>query len=252
MGESLIRSTENLHPDEAPDSRTRRLLGDGAVRRLSEARVLVVGVGGVGGYAVEMLARTGVGNMTLIDADCVAPSNLNRQIIALRSTLGEAKVELFRKRIADINPDIKVDTRKEFLTPEGVTPLLDEGFDFVIDAIDTVAPKVALLAECLRRRQPVISSMGAGGRVDPSKVGIMDLWQTAEDGLARAVRQRLKKLGLKRPLKVVASSEAPATSSLVELNQQNKRTSFGTTAIVPSTFGIHLASHVINNLVHNA
>ena len=235
--------------DETPDSRTRRLLGEGAVRRLAESRVLVVGVGGVGGYAVEMLARTGVGHITVIDADMVAPSNLNRQIIALRSTVGEPKVTLFKKRIADINPDITVDAREEFLTPEGVAPLLDECYDYVIDAIDTVAPKVALLAECLRRRQAVISSMGAGGRIDPSKVAVTDLWQTAEDGLARAVRQRLKKLGLKRPLKVVASTEAPASASLVELNQQNKRTSFGTTAIVPSTFGIHLAAHVLNNLI---
>lgn len=237
-----------LPPDESPDSRTRRLLGDEAIGRLARARVLVVGAGGVGGYAVEMLARTGVGHLTVIDADTVAPSNLNRQIIALRSTLDHPKVELFRERIADINPDIEVNAREAFLTPETVGPLLDEGYDYVIDAIDTVAPKVALLAECLVRKIPVISSMGAGGRIDPTKVGYFDIRETREDGLARAVRQRLKKMGLLRPLKVVASTEAPHTGAVIELNTRNKRSSFGTTAVIPSLFGIYLASYVINRL----
>lgn len=237
-----------VNPDEAPDSRTRRLLGDGALTRLAHSRVLVVGAGGVGGYAIEMLARTGVGRLTLIDADKVAPSNLNRQIIALRSTLGKSKVGLFRDRIADIAPEIEVDARETFLTPESVGPLLDDGYDFVIDAIDTVAPKVALLAECLKRKIPVISSMGAGGRVDPTKVGYYDLWETREDGLARAVRQRFKKIGLRRPLNVVASSETPSSASLIELDLQNKRSSFGTIATIPSLFGIYLASYAIKHL----
>ncbi len=241
MGEALTDPAA-----ESPDSRTRRLLGDAAIERLERARVLVVGAGGVGGYAIEMLARTGVGHLTVIDADTVAPSNLNRQIIALRSTVGQPKVELFRQRIADINPKVSVDAREEFLTPEMVGPLLDEGYDVVIDAIDTVAPKVALLAECLRRRQKVLSSMGAGGRIDPTKIGYMDLWETREDGLARAVRQRLKKMGLRRPLTVVASTEAPASASLLELDLQNKRSSFGTVATIPSLFGIFLASKAIS------
>lgn len=244
MGEADLKVT----PDEAPDSRTRRLLGDGAVDRLSEARVLIAGAGGVGGYAIEMLARTGVGFLTIVDADCVAPSNVNRQIIALHSTLDKPKVEVFRERIADINPEIVVDARECFLTPENVGPLLDEGFDFVIDAIDTVAPKVALLVECLKRKIPVVSSMGAGGRVDPSRVGYFDLWETREDGLARAVRQRLKKAGIRRPLKVVASTETPSSRSLIELDLQNKRSSFGTIATIPSLFGIFLASYVIKTL----
>lgn len=234
------------------DSRTRLLLGNKALGRLRRSRVLVVGAGGVGGYSIEMLARTSVGHLTIVDADVVSPSNLNRQIIALESTKGRSKVSVFRERISEINPDIMVETFDMFLTPENVGPLLDKGFDYVIDAIDTVRPKVALLAECLRRGVNVISSMGAGGRVDPSKVIYCDLWETREDGLARAVRQGLKKMGLKKKLTVVSSTESPAASSLIELNQQNKRSSLGTIAPIPSLFGIFLASKVIKDLIsHN-
>lgn len=220
------------------DSRSRLLLGDEAMERLRRARVLVAGVGGVGGYAAEMLARTGIGHLALIDADCVAPSNLNRQLIALVSTIGRPKVELFRERFLDINPDIEVDARREFIEPGNVPAILDEGYDYVIDAIDTVAPKVALIAECLRRGVRIISSMGAGGRTDPTRVEYADLWSTREDGLARAVRQRLKKAGLRRPLRVVASTEAPRSASIIHLDEPNKRSSFGTIATIPAIFGI--------------
>lgn len=233
---------------EVWNSRTITLLGAECVEKLRRARVLVVGVGGVGGYAAEMLARSGVGHLTLIDADDVSVSNINRQLIALHSTIGKSKVELFAKRFSDINPEITVDARMEFLTPESVVSILDEGYDYVVDAIDTVAPKVALIAECMRRRIPIVSSMGAGGRTDPSKVELTDLWSTAEDGLARAVRQRLKSMGMKRPLKVVASKEAPHRSALIPLEERNKRSSFGTLATIPSLFGIFLASHVIERL----
>ena len=235
--------------NEQWDSRTRLLLGDDGCRRLREAHVLVVGVGGVGGYAAEMLARTGVGHLTLVDADCVAESNLNRQIIALRDSIGVPKVELFRRRIAEICPEIEVTPRLEFVDPESVGELLDsDRFDFVIDAIDTVAPKCALLIEALRRKIPVISSMGAGGRVDPTKIGYFDLWETRQDGLARAVRQRLKKAGMRRPLKVVASTDPPRACSVIDLDLRNKRSSYGTVAAIPSMFGIYLASYVTNRL----
>lgn len=236
---------------EAPelwDDRTRTLLGDEGVDRLAAARVLVVGVGGVGGYAAEMLARAGVGHLTLIDADDVAPSNINRQLIALHSTIGQPKTELFGHRFRDINPAVRVDGRREFLTPEMVDTLLDEGFDYVIDAIDTVAPKVSLIAGCMRRGVRVISSMGAGGRVDPSKVEYADLWDTVEDGLARAVRQRLKRLGLRRRLQVVSSREAPHRHAVIDLDLRNKRSSYGTLATIPAIFGIMLAARVINHI----
>lgn len=230
--------------------RTSRLLGGEAVTVLGRSRVLVVGVGGVGGYAVEMLARSGIGHLTLVDADNVAMSNLNRQLIALRTTLGRPKTELFAERCRDINPEIEVDARQEFLTVDNVESLLDSApFDYVIDCIDTVAPKVALLTACRRRHLRVISSMGAGGRVDPTKVGYMRLDETREDGLARAVRQRLKKMGVRPDIKVVASVEAPRISSLIEENgKRNKQTSYGTLAAVPAVFGILLANHVILKL----
>lgn len=234
------------------DDRTRLLVGDDGAARLDAARVLVAGVGGVGGYAAEMLVRTGVGHLTLVDSDNVAVSNINRQLIATTRTVGRPKVDLFMARFKEINPAISVTPLLEYITPDNVERLLEPGFDFVIDAIDTVAPKVALLAYCLRHRIPVVSSMGAGGRLHPERVGYFDLWETREDGLARAVRQRLKQAGLRRPLKTVASTEAPRRASVIELDERNKRSSYGTVAPVPAAFGILLASHVINKLIENA
>ncbi len=234
------------------DDRTRLLVGDDGAGRLDAARVLVAGVGGVGGYAAEMLARTGVGHLTLVDSDNVAVSNINRQLIATTRTVGRPKVDLFMVRFKEINPAISVSPLLEYITPDNVERLLAPGFDFVIDAIDTVAPKVALLSHCLRHRIPVVSSMGAGGRLHPERVGYFDLWETREDGLARAVRQRLKQAGLRRPLKTVASTEAPRRASVIELDERNKRSSYGTVAPVPAAFGILLASHVINKLIENA
>lgn len=231
------------------DSRTLRLLGPDAADVLAHARVLVAGVGGVGGYVVEMLARSGVGHLVLVDSDTVAESNLNRQIIALRSTLGRPKVELFAARVADINPDCRVETLQRFLTPDNVEGILCSGFDFVADCIDTVAPKVALLSACKRRGIRVVSSMGAGGRLDPSQVCYADLWETRQDGLARAVRDSFKRRGHRPTIPVVYSPEAPRPCSLLmEQGRDNKRSSYGTLATVPSLFGIYMASYIIRKL----
>lgn len=238
--------------EERWNDRTRLLLGESAAARLAAARVFIAGVGGVGGYAAEMLARSGVGNLTLVDADCVSVTNLNRQIIAVIPDIGKPKTDLFERRFLDINPEISVTPMRKFISPDNVADMLSEGFDYVIDAIDTVAPKVALIAHCLREKIPVISSMGAGGRVDPTKAGYFDLWETREDGLARAVRQRLRKMGLRRRLDVVASSEAPRSGAVIELDERNKRSSYGTIATIPSVFGILLAAKVINNLTSKA
>ena len=246
MDSALTDSTAQEHWDD----RTVTLIGREGAGRLVASRVLVAGAGGVGGYAIEMLARSGVGHITIIDSDGVTPSNINRQIIALRSTVGKPKTTLFTERIRDINPRCSVTALQTYITPDNVSSLLtaDGGYDFVIDAIDTVAPKCALILECLNRRIPVISSMGAGGRTDPSKVRYGDLWDTREDGLARAVRQRLKKVGRRLPVRVVCSDETPKASAVVALDLPNKRSSFGTLATIPSLFGIYLASHVINHL----
>ena len=231
------------------DSRTELLLGPEGVRHLSEARVLVVGVGGVGGYAAEILARTGVGRLTLVDADTVSVSNLNRQLIATRSSVGRSKTELFSERFRDINPEIEVEALEEFITPENVGDLLDRNFDYVLDCIDTVKPKVALITECLRRKIPVISSMGAGGRTDPTKVVYTDIWSTRDDGLARVVRERLRKAGMRHAkLLCVASTEPPRAGAVIELDMQNKRSSYGTTATIPALFGIFMGNHVCMSL----
>lgn len=230
------------------NDRTRRLLGDEAAERLAQLNVLVVGVGGVGGYAAEMLARSGVGRITLVDADTVGITNLNRQIIALQSTLGEPKVELMRRRIADINPRCEVTAIPGYLAAEDVDGLLsDGGFGFVADCIDTVGAKVALLDGCVRHHVKVISSMGAGGRLDPAKVRYADLWETCHDGLARAVRDRLKKMNRRIHIPVVCSYEAPRRASLMmDASLPGKQSSFGTVAAIPAIFGIYIAQYVIN------
>ena len=233
---------------EVWNSRTLTLLGEEAVGRLARARVLVVGVGGVGGYAAEMLARSGVGHLTLVDADNVAVSNINRQIIATSDAVGESKVWLFADRFRAINPEIDVRPIQEYLDADNIPALLDREFDYVIDAIDTVSPKMTLIQECLRRGIPIISSMGAGGRLDPSKVGYFDISETRDDGLARVVRQRLRKAGIRRGLTVVASTERPERHSVIPLDERNKRSSFGTIATIPAMFGIFLSSKVIDEI----
>ena len=166
-------------------SRTGLLLGEENLKRLHRANLLVVGVGGVGAYAAEMLVRAGVGNLTIIDSDTVTPSNINRQLIALHSTVGKAKTEVLAERLRDISPRLNITARQEYLEAERVAELFaDETFDFVVDAIDTVAPKTALLTYCLRHKIRVVSSMGAGGRVDPAQIRIADIAETRHCGLA--------------------------------------------------------------------
>lgn len=236
--------------DEVWNSRTLRLIGEESAEILRNARVLIVGVGGVGGYVAEMLVRSGVGHITLVDSDVVAPSNLNRQIIALQSTLGQPKVEAFGRRAAEICSGCRVEVRRQYVTPDNLEELLDDSYDFVADCIDTVAPKVALLAACKDRHIRVISSMGAGGRLDPTQVRYADLWETRQDGLARAVRDAFKRRGRKPSVPVVFSPEAPRACSLMhETDRDNKRSSYGTLATIPSLFGIYMASYIIRKLI---
>lgn len=230
--------------------RTALLLGEDAVGRLAGSRVLVVGVGGVGGYAVEALARMGVGQLVLVDADCVAESNLNRQIPALRSTVGRPKVEVLRERVADINPACRVTAINSFMTADGAADLLrDTAPDFVIDAIDSVAPKVALIEAAYRGKVPMISSMGAGGRVDPTLIRYADIADTFHDGLARAVRQRLRDRGITSGVRTVFSTEQPRRSALTHTDElPNKRTSYGTVMWIPAMFGLYLAAYAVKRL----
>ncbi len=247
--DNRLNDSRQIITEDCWDSRTRCLIGEEACNKLAASKVLVVGVGGVGGYAAEMLVRTGVGSITILDSDNVAKSNINRQLIALQNTVGQPKVELFAQRFKSINPNVEIKAVCQYLTADCIDELMTPGYDFVIDAIDTVAPKVALLAYCLNNKIPVISSMGAGGRLDPTKVEYVDLWQTREDGLARAVRQALKKRGIRSRLDVVYSSESPLRKALMELNEENKKSSFGTLATIPAIFGIFLANYVIRKLI---
>lgn len=229
--------------------RTSLLLSEEKAAQLQACRVLVVGVGGVGAYAAEMLVRAGVGYMTIIDSDSVAPSNINRQLVALHSTIGLDKVDVLATRLTDINPHLELSARKCYLDVDGVDALLQEGYDFVVDAIDTVAPKVALLAACMRQGIAVVSSMGAGARMDPSQICYADIADTYHCGLARAVRTRLRKMGVKGKLPVVFSTEAPHAEAVQEVfGERNKRTTVGTVSYMPAMFGCFLAAYVIRRL----
>lgn len=229
--------------------RTSLLLGAEQVARLQSSRILVVGVGGVGAYAAEMLVRAGVSSMTIIDSDEVSPFNINRQLVALHSTVGKIKVEVLAQRLTDINPTLQLSARAQYLEVDGVEALLQEGYDFVVDAIDTVAPKVALLAACMRQGIAVVSSMGAGARLDPSQIQYADIANTSICGLARAVRSRLRKMGIRGKLPVVFSTEVPRAEAVQEVTgERNKRTTVGTVSYMPAIFGCYLASYVIRKL----
>ena len=231
------------------NERTYLLLGKEAADYIAATHVMIVGVGGVGAYAAEMIARAGVGRITIVDGDVVSPSNINRQLPALHSTIGLDKVAVMQQRMADINPEADVRALKMFITPDSVSRLLETRPDFVIDAIDSIAPKVALIEYCLREKINIVSSMGAGGRLDPTAVRYADISQTHSDGLARVIRTRLRKDGFLKGLTVVWSEELPVETSLTMTDElQNKRSSYGTVSYLPCIFGCMLAAHVINKL----
>lgn len=230
--------------------RTRLLLGEEKNERLRQAHVLIVGMGGVGAYAAEMLCRAGVGRLTLVDADIVQPTNINRQLPALHSTLGQPKVEVLAARFRDINPDVELTILPVFLKDENIPQLLDATrYDFVVDAIDTLAPKCHLIVEALRRRIKIISSMGAGAKSDITQIRFADIWDTYHCGLSKAVRKRLQKMGIRHKLPVVFSSEqADPKAVLLTDDEQNKKSTCGTVSYMPAVFGCYLAEYVIRRL----
>ena len=238
--------------------RTSLLLGDDKMQRLADAHVLVVGVGGVGAYASEMLCRAGVGELTIVDADTVNITNINRQLPATHSTIGRLKTEVLGERLRDINPDIRLHELPMYLKEEEVSSLLDgtlnsqsstAPFSFIVDAIDTIAPKCALISEALRRGIPIVSSMGAGAKSDITQIRFADLWDTYHCGLAKAVRTRLKKEGLRRSLPVVFSTEQADRNAVITVEgEQNKKSTAGTISYMPAVFGCYLAEYVIRKL----
>lgn len=230
--------------------RTALLLGEDKMSRLSNAHVLVVGVGGVGAYAAEMLCRAGVGELTIIDADMVNTTNINRQLPATHSTVGRLKTEVLAEHLLDVNPSLRLHALPIYLKEEAVGQLLQaEKYDFIVDAIDTIAPKCALLGEALRRGIPIVSSMGAGAKSDITQIRFADLWDTYHCGLAKAVRTRLKKEGLRRSLPVVFSTEQADRRAVITVEgEQNKKSTAGTISYMPAVFGCYLAEYVIRKL----
>ena len=220
------------------------------MERFSEAHVLVVGLGGVGAYAAEQICRAGIGQMTIVDADTVNESNLNRQLPALHSTLGQPKAEVVAARLIDINPELKLTVVNEFLRDERTEEFLDHAhYDFIVDAIDSLSPKVFLLYHALLRKIPIVSSMGAGAKIDPSQVRIADISKSSNCALAKAVRKRLRGLGVQKGIPVVYSTEMANPDAVIEVaDEACKRTTTGTVSYMPAIFGCYLASYVIRNI----
>ena len=230
--------------------RTELLLGTEKLEILHRARVLVVGVGGVGAYAAEMVVRAGVGHLTIADADCVTESNINRQLVALHSTIGEQKCEVLAKRLKDINPTLELKVVNRFIKNNETDELLQsDRFDYVVDAIDTLSPKLALIKGALDRGIPLVSSMGAGAKVDPTLMEIKDIAKTHHCPLAHMLRKRLHKIGIKRGFWAVFSPEPVREGAMILCEEQNKKSNVGTISYIPALFGIGCASVVIRELI---
>ncbi len=230
-------------------SRTELLLGKEGIEKLQQAHVLVAGVGGVGSYAAEMIVRAGIGEITLIDADVVKPSNRNRQLPALSSTEDQLKVDVMARRLLDINPYVKVNKIDYFIRQELIPDILNQKLDYVVDAIDSLSPKVFLIVHTLQKQIPLISSMGAGGKMDPSKVQIADISESYNCKLARMIRKRLTKFDIKKGFDVVFSPEEVNKDHVIFVeDEQNKKTTVGTISYMPALFGIMAASQVIRKL----
>lgn len=228
-------------------SRTELLLGGEAMERLHGSRIAVFGIGGVGGYAVEALARSGVGALDLIDNDMVSISNINRQIIALDSTVGMHKTEAAKARIADINPHCRVTAHNIFFMPETAELIDFSLFDYVIDAIDTVTGKIEIIMQAKFAGVPVISSMGAGNKLDPTRFKVADIYKTSVCPLARVMRREMKKRGIK-DLKVVYSEEEAVKPQNSDISQPSGKPVPGSNAFVPSVAGLIIAGEVIKDL----
>jgi tRNA A37 threonylcarbamoyladenosine dehydratase len=231
--------------------RTQLLIGEAGLDKLQQAHVLVVGLGGVGSYAAEALARAGVGRMTIVDGDVVDPTNKNRQLQALDSTVGQHKALLLKTRFEDINPDIRITAHTTFLEPEAFQELLrTDAFDYVLDCIDSVQPKLNFIALVRAMKVPFISSMGAGGKLDPLKIRIADISKTRECKFAQQLKKMLKDKGIRDRVMTVFSEEIQAKESLALTDGSHyKRSYYGTISYMPAMFGMTMASYVIRQLV---
>ncbi len=243
-------------------TRTELLIGTHGLEKLRQSTVMIFGIGGVGSYTVEALARAAVGHLILVDFDEISVTNLNRQIHALHSTIGEAKVEVMKYRILEINPEAKVETLREFYSATNAKRLLDRKLDYVVDAIDTVSSKVNLAKECLLRKIPLISSMGAGNRLTAENYRVTDISKTSGDPLAKAMRKLLRQEGITTGVKVVFSPDLPLTPLTMNSDSKNgslcvsdneiiieKRQTPGSISFVPSVVGLLIAGEVVRDLL---
>ncbi len=230
--------------------RTELLLGGKRLQELQSANVLVVGLGGVGAYAAEQLIRVGIGKITIVDGDEVQASNINRQLLAFQTNIGQAKADILYERFKNINPEAEITKIKDYISDEEMVNLVQsQDYDFVIDAIDTLSPKVHLIKACVESNIPLVSSMGAGARIDPTKVSICDISKSYNDRLAFKVRKALRKHQIHKGFKVVFSSELPNKSAIKLIdNERNKKSTAGTIAYLPAIFGLFCASVVIQDL----
>ena len=230
-------------------SRTEMLIGKEAIKKLSNSKVAIFGIGGVGTYVAEALARCGVGKFILVDNDKVAITNINRQIIATTKTIGQYKVDLMKQRILDINPNAEVETYKTFYMPDCEEKILNDSVNYVVDAIDTVTAKIFLIEEATRLNIPVISSMGTGNKLDPSKFEITDIYKTSVCPLAKVMRKELRQRNIKK-LNVLYSKEEPIKPKENAEEQTNKKHLPGSIAFSPSVAGLMIASKVVKDLIN--
>jgi tRNA A37 threonylcarbamoyladenosine dehydratase len=231
-------------------SRSALLVGDEGINILQQKHVLVVGLGGVGSFAAEFICRSGVGEMTIVDGDVVDPSNRNRQLPALSTNHGQSKAEIMQERLLAINPDLKLHVVRDFLTPQKCRELMEQHFDYVMDCIDSLTPKVILLSKALEKNVPIVSSMGAGGRMDPTQVRVTWLPETYQCVFAQYVRKRLKRLENYNQIKAVFSTEETSKDSLLMTDGSNfKRSAYGTMSYLPAAFGGVCASVAIRDML---
>ena len=242
-------SEQNLSPHWL--QRTELLVGADGLEALKNTHILVIGVGGVGSYAVEFLARAGIGKLTIVDGDTVDLTNTNRQLPALHSTVGLPKTEVMAARLKDINPDLELTIIQSFITPETVENLIDKKYDFVFDCIDSIQPKQYVIVTCKQKEVPIVSSMGAGGRVDPSKVKIADISETYNCPFAQQIRKGLRRKGVRKGVTAVFSSElVDKDTCMLTDGSRFKRSFYGTISYIPALFGLNMASVAVRVVIN--
>ncbi|MEN8201193.1 MAG: tRNA threonylcarbamoyladenosine dehydratase [Bacteroidota bacterium] len=236
-------------PHPGWQERSLQLLGEEKLSRLQNANVLVAGMGGVGAMAAEMICRSGIGKMTIVDGDVIQPGNLNRQILSTHSNLNQEKAHVMGERLLDINPGLDLTVIQEFIKDERIPEILEEPFDYVIDAIDTLSPKIYLIYHSLQKGLKLTSSMGSGGKLDPSRIRVTDFGETYNCRLAYILRKKLRKMNVHGGFQVVFSTEQVPKEMIIPVEDEpNKKSTVGTSSFIPAIFGCTLASIVIRDL----